>query len=215
MSPVRCYNISMCSNLIDGYAQLAPYQTVWRFFDEVMYMIEKAMIMDETAMNRALTRIAHEIIERNKGIENVALIGIQRRGVPLAQRLAKKIKEYEGEDVPVGILDITLYRDDLSMLAEHPVINGTDIPFDINGKILVMVDDVLFTGRTARAAMDALIDIGRPAAIQFAVLVDRGHRELPIRADFVGKNVPTSRNEVINVHVMEIDKVNKVIIAEK
>ncbi len=178
-------------------------------------MIEKAVIMDETAINRALTRIAHEIIERNKGIENVALIGIQRRGVPLAKRLAEKIKEYEGQNIPVGVLDITLYRDDLSMLAEHPVINGTDIPFTINGKILVMVDDVLYTGRTARAAMDALIDIGRPAAIQFAVLVDRGHRELPIRADFVGKNVPTSRNEVINVHLVEIDKENKVVIAEK
>jgi len=178
-------------------------------------MIEKAVIMDEKAINRALTRIAHEIIERNKGIENVALIGIQRRGVPLARRLAEKIKEYEGKDIPVGVLDITLYRDDLSMLSEHPVINGTDIPFTVNGKILVMVDDVLYTGRTARAAMDALIDLGRPAAIQFAVLVDRGHRELPIRADFVGKNVPTSRNEVINVHVVEIDKENKVVIAEK
>ncbi len=178
-------------------------------------MVEKATIMDEAAINRALTRIAHEIIERNKGVENVALIGIQRRGVPLAQRLAKKIKEYEKQDVPVGILDITLYRDDLSMLAEHPVINGTDISFDINEKILVMVDDVLYTGRTARAAMDALIDLGRPAAIQFAVLVDRGHRELPIRADFVGKNVPTSKSEVVNVCLMEIDKVNKVTIAEK
>jgi len=184
-------------------------------FNEVMYMVEKATIMDEAAINRALTRIAHEIIERNKGVENVALIGIQRRGVPLAQRLAKKIKEYEKQDVPVGILDITLYRDDLSMLAEHPVINGTDISFDINEKILVMVDDVLYTGRTARAAMDALIDLGRPAAIQFAVLVDRGHRELPIRADFVGKNVPTSKSEVVNVCLMEIDKVNKVTIAEK
>lgn len=170
--------------------------------------------MDEAAINRALTRIAHEIIEKNKGVKDVVLIGIQRRGVPLANRLANNIKKYEGVEVPVGILDITLYRDDLSTLAEHPVINSTDIPFDINGKIVVMVDDVLYTGRTARAAMDALIDLGRPKAIQFAVLVDRGHRELPIRADYVGKNLPTSRSEVVNVQVMEVDKVNKVTIAE-
>lgn len=175
-------------------------------------MKEKAHIMDERAMDRALSRIAHEIIERNKGVNNVALIGIQRRGVPLAKRLAKKIKEFENQDVLVGILDITLYRDDLSMLAEHPVINGTDIPFNITGKTVVMVDDVIFTGRTARAAMDALIDLGRPTSIQFAVLIDRGHRELPIRADFVGKNVPTSKNEIVQVHVSEIDKVNKVVI---
>jgi len=170
--------------------------------------------MDEAGINRVLTRIAHEIIERNKGIHDVTLIGIQRRGVPLAFRLASNIKKYEGVDIPVGILDITLYRDDLSTLAEHPVINSTDIPFDINGKVVVMVDDVLFTGRTARAAMDALIDIGRPKSIQLAVLVDRGHRELPIRADYVGKNLPTSRSEVVNVQVMEVDKVNKVTIAE-
>lgn len=170
--------------------------------------------MDEAAINRALTRIAHEIIEKNKGVKDVVLIGIQRRGVPLANRLANNIKKYEGVEVPVGILDITLYRDDLSTLAEHPVINSTDIPFDINGKIVIMVDDVLYTGRTARAAMDALIDLGRPKAIQFAVLVDRGHRELPIRADYVGKNLPTSRSEVVNVQVMEVDKVNKVTIAE-
>mgnify|MGYP001202161340 CR=1 FL=1 len=179
-----------------------------------MQLIEKAQIMDETAMNRALSRIAHEIIERNKGISNVVLIGIQRRGVPLANRLADRIFDFEGKRVPVGILDITLYRDDLSTLSEHPVVNGTNVPFDITGKVVVMVDDVLYTGRTARAAMDALIDMGRPTAIQYAVLIDRGHRELPIRADFVGKNVPTSKNEVVNVHVMEIDKDNKVIITE-
>ena len=177
-------------------------------------MLEKAQIMDEAGINRVLTRIAHEIIERNKGIQDVVLIGIQRRGVPLAYRLANKIKEYEGVEIPVGILDITLYRDDLSTLAEHPVINSTDIPFDISGRIVVMVDDVLFTGRTARAAMDALIDLGRPKSIQLAVLVDRGHRELPIRADYVGKNLPTSRSEIVHVQVMEVDQVNKVTIAE-
>ncbi|HHY83251.1 MAG TPA: bifunctional pyr operon transcriptional regulator/uracil phosphoribosyltransferase PyrR [Clostridiales bacterium] len=180
-----------------------------------MKLIEKAQIMDETAMNRALSRIAHEIIEKNKGVSNVVLIGIQRRGVPLAHRLADRIYDFEGKRVPVGILDITLYRDDLSTLSEQPVVNGTNVPFEITGKVVVMVDDVLYTGRTARAAMDALIDMGRPMAIQFAVLIDRGHRELPIRADFVGKNVPTSKNEVVNVHVIEIDKVNKVIITEQ
>ncbi|HZJ56887.1 MAG TPA: bifunctional pyr operon transcriptional regulator/uracil phosphoribosyltransferase PyrR [Clostridia bacterium] len=177
-------------------------------------MLEKAQIMDEAGINRALTRIAHEIIERNKGIQGVVLIGIQRRGVPLAYRLAQNIKEYEGVKIPVGILDITLYRDDLSTLAEHPVINSTDIPFDINGKTVVMVDDVLFTGRTARAAMDALIDLGRPTSIQLAILIDRGHRELPIRADYVGRNLPTSRSEIVNVQVVEVDKINKVTIAE-
>lgn len=177
-------------------------------------MIEKAQIMDEQAIERVLTRIAHEIIEKNKGIEDTCLIGIQRRGVPLAKRLAERIETFEGKNIPVGVLDITLYRDDLSTLAEHPVINSTDIPFDIRDKILVMVDDVLFTGRTARAAMDALIDLGRPKSIQLAVLVDRGHRELPIRADYVGKNLPTSRNEIVNVELVEVDGVNKITIAE-
>lgn len=177
-------------------------------------MSEKAQIMDETAMNRALSRIAHEIIEKNKGITNVALIGIQRRGVPLAHRLADKIRDFEGQDVLTGILDITLYRDDLSKLSEQPIVNSTDIPFDITGNVIVMVDDVLYTGRTARAAMDALIDLGRPKAIQFAVLIDRGHRELPIRADYVGKNVPTSKSEIVHVHVKEIDGDNRVTIAE-
>src|SRR5690606_28980335 len=175
----------------------------------------KAAIMDETAMDRALSRIAHEIIEKNKGTQNVALIGIQRRGVPLAQRLADKINQFEGVEIPVGILDITLYRDDLSVLAEHPIIHSTNIPFDVNNKVIVMVDDVLYTGRTARAAMDAIIDVGRPKAIQFAVLIDRGHRELPIRADFVGKNLPTSKNEIVDVHVIEIDKFDGVTISER
>jgi len=179
-----------------------------------MSMAEKAQIMDEDAMNRAISRIAHEIIERNKGISDVVLIGIQRRGVPLANRLVNKIKDFENQEVKVGILDITLYRDDLSTLSEHPVINGTDIPFDITGKVVIMVDDVLYTGRTARAAMDALIDVGRPVSIQFAVLIDRGHRELPIRADYVGKNVPTSKNEIVHVQVKEVDGFNRVTITD-
>lgn len=177
-------------------------------------MIEKAEIMDESGIMRAVTRIAHEIIEKNKGIEDVILIGIQRRGVPLAQLIAKKIFEVEGVQIPVGILDITFYRDDLTLLAEHPVINGTEINFDVTDKIIVLVDDVLYTGRTVRAAIDAIMDIGRPRMIQLAILIDRGHRELPIRADYVGKNVPTSKTEVINVKLYDIDKVNIVTLGD-
>jgi len=177
-------------------------------------MKDKAEIMDENAMARALTRISHEIIEKNKGVEELVLIGIQRRGVPLAKRIARKISEVEGSEVPVGILDITLYRDDLSLLAEHPIINGTEINFSITDKKIVLVDDVIYTGRTVRAAIDALMDIGRPKMIQLAVLIDRGHRELPIRPDYVGKNVPTSKNEIINVKVTEIDGQNAVTISD-
>lgn len=175
-------------------------------------MREKTVLMDATAMDRALTRISHEIIERNKGVEKVVLLGIQRRGVPLARRLAAKLEQFEGERVPVGLLDITFYRDDLSLLNEHPVIKGTDVPFLVEGMNTVLVDDVLYTGRTARAAMDAVMDLGRASTIQFAVLVDRGHRELPIRADYVGKNVPTSHTEVIGVHVVEVDGMDDVIL---
>ena len=172
-------------------------------------------LMDESAIARAITRISHEIIEKNKGVDNLVLIGIQRRGVPLAARIANKIKDVEGREIPVGILDITLYRDDLSLLNEHPVINGTEINFDIAGKKLVLVDDVIYTGRTVRAAIDALMDINRPQMIQLAVLIDRGHRELPIRADYVGKNVPTSRSEIVHVNLFEIDGLNNVTITGK
>lgn len=165
----------------------------------------KAMLMEADQMNRALSRIAHEIIERNKGIDKVALVGIRRRGVPLARRLAARLKEFEGVDIPVGLLDITLYRDDLTELSSVPMVQKTEIGFKLPGTIVVLVDDVLYTGRTVRAALDALLDVGRPAAIQLAVLVDRGHRELPIRADYVGKNVPTSKREVVEVHMTEVD----------
>lgn len=175
----------------------------------------KAQIMDEAAMSRGISRIAHEIIERNKGIKDVVLVGIQRRGVSISKMLAEKIKAFEGQDIETGILDITLYRDDLSTLSEQPIVNATDIPFDITGKTVVMVDDVLYTGRTARAAMDALMDLGRPVAIQFAVLIDRGHRELPIRADYVGKNVPTSRSEIVHVQVTEFDNINRVVLTDQ
>jgi pyrimidine operon attenuation protein/uracil phosphoribosyltransferase len=174
----------------------------------------KAQIMDKTAIARALTRIAHEILERNKGVKDLVLVGIRTRGIPLSRRLVQRIEEIEGVAVPAGELDITLYRDDLSTIAEHPVVEETKLPVDINGKIIVLVDDVLFTGRTTRAAMDALIHHGRPRQIQLAVLVDRGHRELPIRADYVGKNVPTSLREIISVRLMETDGEERVVIEE-
>jgi pyrimidine operon attenuation protein/uracil phosphoribosyltransferase len=177
-------------------------------------MKEKARIMDGAAMLRAVHRISHEIIERNKGAENVVLIGIQRRGVPLARLLADHISQFEGTKMQVGTLDITFYRDDLSLLAEHPVINGTDIPFNITEKDVVLVDDVLFTGRTTRAAMDAIMEVGRARTVQLAVLIDRGHRELPIRADYVGKNVPTSRSEFIAVRIAPFEDENNVAVLE-
>ena len=179
-----------------------------------MQLRDKNVIMDEMGIKRALTRIAHEIIERNKGVENVAVVGIRRRGGPLAQRLAARIEEIEGVSVPVGILDITLYRDDLTTLASQPLVHRTEVNFDINGLTIVLVDDVLYTGRTVRAALDALIDLGRPKSIQLAVLIDRGHRELPIKADFIGKNVPTSHLEEIAVRVKEIDSKDEVVIQE-
>ena len=165
----------------------------------------KAQLLDDRDLERALTRIAHEIIERNKGADKLALIGIHTRGVPIAERLAELIARFEGVTPKLGKLDITLYRDDLSEIALQPIVRRTEVPFDISGHAIVLCDDVLYTGRTARAALDALIDLGRPAVIQFAVLVDRGHRELPIRADYVGKNVPTSRHEVVKVRLEPID----------
>lgn len=179
-----------------------------------MPWVEKTQIMDADAVRRALIRIAHEIVEKNKGVENLALVGIRRRGVPLAQRIAEQIKKIEGVDIPIGILDITLYRDDLSTLAHQPVIHRTEIPFLLGGKKIVLVDDVLYTGRTVRAALDALVDMGRPKFIQLAVLVDRGHRELPIRADYVGKNVPSSKREMVSVMVKGVDHEDRVFIRE-
>ncbi len=161
-------------------------------------------------MDRAITRMAHEILEKNTGIQNLGLVGIQTRGVVLAARLSKEIHKISGAVVPAGILDINLYRDDLTLVAEQPVIHKTDIGFDLQNKIIVLVDDVLYTGRTIRAALDALIDFGRPKRIELAVLVDRGHRELPIRADFVGKNIPTSENEIVHVRFQETDKKDEV-----
>lgn len=172
----------------------------------------KAVLMDKEMIGRALSRIAHEILEKNKGLDNLYIVGIQRRGVPLARRIARKIGEIEGHEPEVGILDITFYRDDLSKLAEHPVINGTFMPFSVEGKKLVLVDDVLYTGRTCRAAIEAIFDFGRPDVIQLAILIDRGHRELPIRADYIGKNVPTAHNEVIHVIIEEIDDAEDLVV---
>lgn len=179
-------------------------------------MSQKAIVLDEQAIRRALTRVAHEIIEKNKGVEHIVLIGIRTRGIFLAERLAARIKEIEGTEVPVGELDITLYRDDLSKKTndQEPLVKGSDIPHDITNKIVILVDDVLYTGRTVRAALDALVDIGRPSSVQLAVLVDRGHRELPIRADYVGKNIPTSSSEKIVVQLAEVDKHDGVSIHE-
>lgn len=178
-------------------------------------IVKKNVIMDGAAIRRALVRIAHEIIEKNKGVEDVVIIGIRTRGVPLAQRIAAEIGAIENCGMTVGMLDITLYRDDLSTLGYNPVVHGTDINFDLSGKHVVLVDDVLYTGRTIRAALDAVMDMGRPKTIQLAVLVDRGHKELPIRADYVGKNVPTSQKETIEVVLNEIDGTDEVYIGER
>jgi len=169
-------------------------------------------LMSAEDIQRALVRVAHEIAERNKGAKDLVLVGMQTRGVPLARRLAATIQGLEGISVPVGSLDISLYRDDLSSLSLKPTVHRTDIPVDVTDKQVVLVDDVFYTGRSIRAAMDALIDLGRPQSIQLAVLVDRGHRELPIRADYVGKNIPTSKNEEIKVDIKEVDGEDRVII---
>ncbi|PJY98736.1 bifunctional pyr operon transcriptional regulator/uracil phosphoribosyltransferase [Bacillus vallismortis] len=179
-------------------------------------MNQKAVILDEQAIRRALTRIAHEMIERNKGMNNCILVGIKTRGIYLAKRLAERIEQIEGSPVTVGEIDITLYRDDLSKKTsnEEPLVKGADIPVDINDQKVILVDDVLYTGRTVRAGMDALVDVGRPSSIQLAVLVDRGHRELPIRADYIGKNIPTSKSEKVMVQLHEVDQNDLVAIYE-
>ena len=173
---------------------------------------EKAKVMDAEAIRRAIVRIAHEILEHRKGTEALALVGIRTRGVILAQRLAKAIEAIDGHAVPVGVLDITLYRDDLSRIAPNPVVRATEMAFDVTDLHLILVDDVLFTGRTIRAALNALSDLGRPQTIQLAVLVDRGHRELPIRADYAGKNIPTNLLEHIEVRLNELDEAEEVVI---
>ena len=175
----------------------------------------KAQILDRQAFERTLVRIAHQIIEKNHGTENLCLIGIKTRGIPLAERLAKNIEKIEGVRVPVGKLDITLYRDDLTLVADAPVVSDTHIPFDVKGMTVVLCDDVIFTTRTARAAIDALISLGRPARIQLFALIDRGHSELPIKANYVGKNIPTAKSEVVAVRLQETDGENSVCILER
>ena len=178
-------------------------------------MTKPTQLMDKEEIRRAVTRIAHEILEKNKGIDDLCLVGIRTRGATLAERIKECIESIEGKALPVGILDITLYRDDLTLIASQPVVHETLIKFNINGKKIILVDDVLYTGRTIRAALDALIDYGRPSQIQLAVLIDRGHRELPIRADFVGKNIPTSKDQNIQVMLKENDKESDQVVIEK
>jgi pyrimidine operon attenuation protein/uracil phosphoribosyltransferase len=178
-------------------------------------MKDKAKILDKEDIERVIVRLSHEILEKNKKVEDLAIIGIKTRGAYLAGRLAKTVEQISQHKLPVGALDITLYRDDLTMIAEQPVIHKTEIDFDIDGKIIILVDDVLYTGRTIRCALDELIDFGRPKAIQLAVLIDRGHREFPIRADYAGKNVPTSQKETVQVSLEEVDGQDKVVIQEK
>ncbi|MBI3615699.1 MAG: bifunctional pyr operon transcriptional regulator/uracil phosphoribosyltransferase PyrR [Candidatus Omnitrophica bacterium] len=175
----------------------------------------KAHLLDEQGIQKALTRIGHEILERHRQTQGIALIGIRSRGEMVAQRLARILNELGGTQVPVGALDITLYRDDLSLISASPVVHATDIPFDVQGRKIVIVDDVLFTGRTVRAALDALADLGRPESIELAVLVDRGHRELPIKADYVGKNVPTAQSELVQVRLKEVDGADEVVIESR
>ncbi len=178
-------------------------------------MKEKTKILDKETIGRSITRIAHEILEKNKGTKDLCLVGIRNRGAYIAARLAGLIKKIENEDVPAGVLDITFYRDDLDLITAKPVVRKTEIDFDITDKNIILVDDVLYTGRTIRAALDALADLGRPKSIQLAVLIDRGHRELPIRPDYVGKNIPTAVNENIEVHLEETDGKDEVVILEK
>lgn len=175
--------------------------------------MKEKIVMDKTSLNRVLTRVAHEILEHNRGAKNLAIVGIRSRGVHLARRLSNKIKEIEKVKVPIGALDITFYRDDVATHL-HPRVASTEIDFDVEGKLIVLVDDVLYTGRTIRAAMDAITDFGRPASVQLAVMIDRGHRELPIRADYVGKNIPTSQKEEVKVNLKEVDGVDSVVIEE-
>lgn len=170
----------------------------------------KAKLLNETDISRMITRIAHQIIEKNHGTENICLIGIKTRGIPIAKRLAKKISEIDDLVIDVGELDITLYRDDLSQINSFPTVNETKVDFSIEGKTVVLVDDVIFTGRTARAALEAIMKIGRPAKVQLCELIDRGHSELPIKANYVGKNIPTSRDEIVSVKLMEIDGENSI-----
>lgn len=181
----------------------------------VAHMKVKAQLMSSSEIGRTLVRLAHEVIEKTDDVDRLALVGIRSRGVPIARRLAEKIKEIEKRDVPVGVLDISLYRDDLSPVASQPVVNATEIPFLVNGLDIVVTDDVLYTGRTVRAAMNALFDHGRPGRVQLLTLVDRGHRELPVEAQYVGRVVPTSKEEVVEVRLQEIDKDEKVLLMER
>jgi pyrimidine operon attenuation protein/uracil phosphoribosyltransferase len=181
----------------------------------MMMQTGQKVIMDKEDIDRVLTRIAHEIVERNRDCEDLYLIGIRKRGVTLAERISQKIKGIKGLEIPIGALDITLYRDDLSEIDAQPILKKTEIPFSVKDKKIILVDDVLYTGRTIRAALDGIIDLGRPQFIQLAILLDRGHRELPIRADYIGKNIPTSRRELVEVSLLEDDDTEQVVLIEE
>jgi pyrimidine operon attenuation protein/uracil phosphoribosyltransferase len=174
-----------------------------------------ARVIDAQGFDRTITRLAHEILEQNKGSDTIAIVGIRTRGEFLGRRIASKIRQIEGKDLPLGFVDITLYRDDLRGKLQQPMLQGTDIPFDVTGKNIILIDDVLYTGRTVRAALDELIDLGRPATIQLAVMADRGHRELPIKADFVGKNIPTAPDEEVRILMAEVDGEDSVVIVRR
>jgi pyrimidine operon attenuation protein / uracil phosphoribosyltransferase len=180
-----------------------------------MHVVEKSQLMSATEIDRTLQRVAHEIVEKSGGTLNLGLIGVRRRGVPLAQRIAHAMREIDGVEVPVGTLDITLYRDDLSKVAAQPVLQSSDIPFSVDDMHLILIDDVLYTGRTARAAMNALFDLGRPKSLRLCVLIDRGHREMPIEASFVGRMVQTSASEIIEVRLKEVDQEERVVLVER
>ncbi len=201
-----------------GGPKVRKFQTATAFYnflaDKNMNLKVKAVVIDAEGLQRTITRLAHEIIERNQGVDAIAIVGVRTRGATIAERLVKKIEEIENKPIPLGILDITLYRDDFRRRMKQPVVQVTDIPFDIDGINVILVDDVLFTGRTSRAALDALMDFGRPANVQLAVLVDRGHRELPIRADYIGKSIPTSIGEEIQVRFRETDGEDCVLLVE-
>lgn len=181
----------------------------------IMRNSKTKLVLNQEELERSIKRIAHEIVEKNRDGENLVFIGVMRRGVTLARRLSDQVRDIAGVEVPIGAVDITLYRDDLSEIASQPLLRKTEVPFSVKGKKVVLVDDVLFTGRTVRAALDAIIDLGRPCSIQLAVLLDRGHRELPIRADFVGKNIPTAPGELVEVRLREDDGVDEVVIEEE
>ncbi len=213
VSPIEPSHQSLAGRFFYAIQTVSPHQAMWSQASNMPTIKDnERLVMDTGDIARALTRIAHEILERTKGVKDLALVGIRTGGVHLGHRLVKRIQDIEGVEIPIGELDITLYRDDLSLRKEQPILRKTSVPFDVSDKVVVLVDDVLYTGRTIRAAMDGLMDLGRPAEIQLAVLIDRGHRQLPIKATYIGKNMPTSRDENVQVLLEEQGEDDRVVI---